>query len=105
MMETREIRTQWQTYRQALLRADYNQADEELARVLFFAAKNPIVAGIVTRLQASQAYREFSVDAWVSGRGAASVSGTGRTNLRLSLDDEERAAQCLGILEWAVEQY
>jgi len=103
--EMREVRVRWQASRQALLRADYNHADEELARALYFADNTPLVAGILKRLRALPLYQEFDAEKWLSGRGPAGVLGAGQTNLRFSLNERERAAQCLKVLESAVQRF
>jgi len=103
--EIRELRVRWQNHRQALLRADYNHADEELARALYFAEHNPIIAGTLRQLRAIPLYREFDAEGWLSGRGFAGTMGAGHTNLGFSLDDTERAVQCLKILELAARRF
>lgn len=105
MMEIRELRARWQTYRQNLLRADYNHADEELARALYFADKNPLLASVLAQLRMSNIYQTFDADAWLAGRGPAFVQQSGHTNVGFSLDDSERAAQCLKVLELALERF
>ena len=103
--EIRELRVRWQNHRQALLRADYNHADEELARTLHFAENTPIIAGILRRLRSIPLYREFDSEEWLSGRGFAGAMGAGRTNIGFSLDDTERAVQCLKVLELAARRF
>jgi hypothetical protein len=104
-MEIREVRTQWQNYRQELSRADYNHADEALARALYFADNTPIVRSILMKLRLTQIYKEFNADVWLNGRSHAGCSGCGQTNLGFSLDEEERAAQILGVLESARDRF
>ena len=103
--EIRELRVRWQNHRQALLRADYNHADEELARTLHFAENTPIIAGILRRLRSIPLYHEFDSEEWLSGRGFAGAMGAGRTNIGFSLDDTERAVQCLKVLELAARRF
>lgn len=99
--EIRELRARWQNYRQVLMRAEYNQADEELARALYFANTKPIIADVVSGLRKLEAYDSFDASAWLEDRPIASTMGSGQTNTRLSLDDTDRAAQCLKILEFS----
>ena len=101
--ETRELRVRWQNHRQTLLRADYNHADEELARALYFADHSPIIAGILQHLRSMSLYQEFDAEKWLSDRGSAGCIGAGRTNLGFSFDDTERVIQCLKVLELAVK--
>ena len=105
MVEIRDLRAKWQIYRQMLLRADYNQADEELARAMYFASNQPLISSICDELRHTVAYAEFDAGKWLEGRGIAGTIGAGRTNLGLALDERERAGQLLCILEWAVETY
>lgn len=100
-MEIREVRTQWQNYRQELSQADYNHADEILARALYFADNTPIVKSVLMKLRMTQIYKEFHADTWLNGRNNAQCLGCGQTNLSFSLDEEERAAQSLSVLESA----
>jgi hypothetical protein len=103
--EIRELRTQWQTRRQILMRAGFNQADEELARTLYLADSSALIGSILGRLRATPLYQEFDANDWIRHRGPAGVIGAGRTNLGFSLDEQEMAAQCLKVLEWAVERF
>jgi hypothetical protein len=103
--EMRELRVRWQGCRQALLSADYNHADEELARVLHFAENTPLIARILKGLRALPLYSEFDAQQWLSGRGRAGKLKAGQTNLRFSLDEKERSAQCLKLLEFAVQRF
>ncbi len=103
--ETRELRVRWQSHRQALLRADYNHADEVLARALYFADNTPIIAEVLQHLRATSLYREFDAENWLNSRGPARMMGAGRTNLSFSLDDGDRAVQCLKVLELAVKRF
>jgi hypothetical protein len=97
--ETRELRARWQDHRQALLRADYNHADEELARALYYADHSPIIAGILQRLRSIPQYQEFDAELWLDSRI------TGPANLGFSLDDASRTSQCLKVLELAVRRF
>lgn len=101
-IELADVRARWQNQRQALLRADYNHADEELARVIYFADHNPIISRILQMLRSNSAYQTLDADAWVSGRTQAGTIGAGRTNLGFSLDETERCAQSLKVIEWAI---
>lgn len=102
--EIRDLRSKWQNYRQALIRADYNHADEQLARAIFFADHNPLIAGILNRVRATPKYSQFNADAWFAGRNDADVFGAGDTNLGFSLDEDERVAQHLQVLEMTVNR-
>jgi hypothetical protein len=104
-MEIREVRTQWQNCRQELLRADYNHADEALARALYFADNTPIVKSVLMQLRQSQIYKDFDPDKWLNGRSNAGCSGCGQTTLGFSLDEKERAAQSLSVLESARDRF
>ena len=104
-IEIQETRIKWQNKRQALLRADYNHADEELAQVIYFANHNPIISNILIKLRSNPSYQSLDSAAWINKRSWAGSIGSGRTNLNLSLDEEERSAQCLKILELAVLQF
>jgi hypothetical protein len=105
MMETRELRTRWQNHRQSLLRADYNQADEELAAALNFADSNPLISNVLTLLRSVTAYQSLDPADWLAKRRPADRLGAGRTNLGFSLDTTDRAAQCLRVLDWAIDQW
>jgi hypothetical protein len=102
--EVRGIRAEWQSLRQELIRSDYNHADEQLARAMYYANTNPLIAGILNRLRLTSTYNEFDADKWLSGRGDADIMGAGNTSLRLSLDMEDRTAQILKVLEMTVEK-
>jgi hypothetical protein len=102
--EIRDVRAKWQSYRQALMRADYNQADEQLARAMYFADHNPLIAGILNRLRSTSIYQQFNANEWLSGRRDADVMGAGNTSLGFSLDEDERTAQNLRVLEMAVQK-
>jgi hypothetical protein len=102
--EIRNIRADWQSLRQELIRADYNHAGEQLTRAMYYANTNPLIAGILNRLRITPTYNEFDADKWLSSRRPAYVMGSGDTSLRLSLDMEDRAAQILKILEMTVEK-
>lgn len=104
-MEIREVRTQWQNYRQELSRADYNHADEALARALHFADNTPIVKGILMKLRLTQIYKDFNADTWLNGRSNAGCLGCGRTNLGFSFNEDDRAAQNLSVLESARDRF
>jgi hypothetical protein len=104
-MEIREVRTQWQNYRQELSRADYNHADEALARALYFADNTPIVKSVLMKLRLTQVYRDFNAESWLNGRSDAGDLGCGQTNLGFSLDEKERATQSLKVLELAKELF
>ena len=104
-IEIKEIRVKWQNSRQALLRADYNHADEELARVIYFADHNPIISNILNKLRLNPAYQSLDSMDWIKRRNWAGTVGSGRTNLNFSLDEKDRCAQCLKILELAVSQF
>jgi len=104
-MEIRESRSQWQSYRQELMRADYNHADEVLARALYFADNTPIVKNILIKLRLIQIYRDFNAEDWLNGRGMAGCSGCGQTNLGFSLEERGRAAQSLKVLELALNRF
>ena len=60
-IEIKEIRVKWQNSRQALLRADYNHADEELARVIYFADHNPIISNILNKLRYGLIEKGYSI--------------------------------------------
>jgi hypothetical protein len=96
-IELADVRARWQNQRQTLLRAEYNHADEELARVLFFAEHHPIISGIFNLLRINSSYMDFDVETWIREHEKARA-----TNLGLSLDDVSRCAQSLKLLEWAV---
>ena len=100
-IEIREVRTQWQSYRQELIRADYNHADEALTRALYFADNTPIVKSILMRLRLTPIYLDFNAKSWLNGRNNAGCSGCGQTNLGFSNKENERAAQSLKVLELA----
>lgn len=100
-MEIRELRAKWQSYRQRLLRADYNQADEQLKLVIYFADHNPVIGNILNQLRTNPVYNSFNADEWIAGRKDADVMGAGDTNLGFSLDEEERTVQILKVLERA----
>jgi hypothetical protein len=87
--EIRELRTQWQTRRQILMRAGFNQADEELARTLYLADSSALIGSILGRLRATPLYQEFDANDWIRHRGPAGVIGAGRTNLGFSLDEQD----------------
>lgn len=103
--EIRELRARWQSRRQALLRADYNHADEELARALHFCDHTPIIASIIQDIRSHPTYQAFDAHQWLTSRSHAGTLGAGRTNLGFSLDDRERAAQCLKVLELAKSMF
>jgi hypothetical protein len=95
-IEITDARARWQNQRQSLLRADYNHADEELARVLYFADHHPIVSRILHMLRSNSAYQTLDADVWIKEHEQARS-----TNLGFSLDEIERCAQSLKLLEWA----
>jgi hypothetical protein len=102
--EIKDVRAKWQSYRQALLRTDYNHADEQLARAMYFADHNPLIAGILNRLRSTPTYQQFDANEWLSGRGPANVMGAGRTSSGFSLEEEERAAQNLKVLDITLQK-
>ncbi len=57
------------------------------------------------KLRLTQIYKEFNPDSWLNGRSLAGCSGCGQTNLGFSLDEEERAAQSLSVLESARDRF
>ena len=99
-IELADARARWQNQRQALLRADYNHADEELARVIYFADHHPLISGILKNLRESAAYLELDADAWIKEHDQERFA-----NLGFSLDETERCAQSLKMLEWAVNKF
>lgn len=105
MREIKELRTRWQSYRQSLLKADYNHADEELARAIYFADNNAIIKSILHDIRVNPIYQKFDAEAWLTERSCAGTLGCGRTNLGFSLDEKERAGQCLKVLEYALNCY
>lgn len=106
MSETiRGVMLGWQNCRQSLLRADYNQADEELARTIHFAKNTEPIKQIIEDLQSTELYQKFDADGWLAGRGCASVLGCGKTNLGFSYDQKEFVAQCLKVLELSVNHW
>jgi len=92
----------WQNCRQSLLRADYNQADEELARAIHFAKNTELIQQIIEDLQSTELYQTFDAEGWLAGRGFAGTFGCGQTNLGFSYDPKEFAAQCLKVLELSI---
>jgi hypothetical protein len=102
--EIRDIRAKCQNYRQTLLRADYNHADEELARTIYFADHTPIIAGVLHQLRSTSTYRLFDPLVWLQSRRPAYVLGSGHSNLGFSLDESERSIQCLKVLEFSIEK-
>ena len=102
--EIRDLRAKWQNFRQALLRADYNHADEQLARVLYFADHSPLIAGILHQIRSTPMYIKFDVEKWYAGRHDADVIGAGNTSLGFSLDESECTAQYLKVLEMTVQR-
>jgi len=92
----------WQNCRQSLLRADFNQADEELARAIYFAKNTEIIKQIIANLQSENIYKEFDAEGWLNKRGCAGTLGCGQTNLGFSYDETEYAAQCLKVLELSI---
>lgn len=103
--EISELRVRWQNHRQALLRADYNHADEELARALYFADNTAIIQAVLQDLRSVPAYHQLDPEEWLGRRRPAASLGAGRTNLGFSLDNKERAAQCLRVLDWVAERF
>jgi hypothetical protein len=85
-----------------LLRADFNQADEELARAIYLAKHTEIIKQIIEDLQYTKIYQKFDAEEWLGRRGCASTMGCGQTNLGFSYDEKEFAAQCLKVLELCV---
>ena len=62
-IELADVRAKWQNQRQALLRADYIHADEELAQVIYFADHNPIISRILQIFRSNLAYQTLYADA------------------------------------------
>lgn len=93
----------WLRALQSLQRADWNQADEELARLVNLAQNDPGIKALLGPLRDSQAYREFDAREWLRTRSRADVHGAGKTNLGLALDETSRLGQLLAITELAVE--
>ena len=104
-IEIADLRARWHTCRQTLLKADFNHADEELARLLYFADHHPIISKILQSLRSISKYKEFDVEDWIKNRGHANTLGSGRTNTGFSLDEAERCAQSLKVLEWVISKY
>lgn len=102
--EIKDVRVKWQNYRQMLMKADYNHADEQLAQAMYYANKNPLISGILNRIRSSTRYQEFISEEWFSKRRDANVLGAGRTSLGFSLDEEERMAQHLKVLEMIIQK-
>jgi hypothetical protein len=102
--EIRDLRAKWQNQRQILLRADHNHADEQLARALYFANNNPLIAGVLNSIRSLPIYQGFDANNWLKDRGSADVLGAGKTSSGFSLNEEEQVAQCLRVLEMAVQK-
>lgn len=98
----RDIMLRWQNCRQSLLRADFNQADEELARAIYLAKHTEIIKQIIEDLQSTEIYQKFDAEKWLGIRGCAGTMGCGQTNLGFSYDEKEHAAQCLKVLELSI---
>jgi hypothetical protein len=98
----RNILLRWQNCRQSLLRADFNQADEELARAIYIAKNTEAIKQIIEDLQSIEIYQEFDAEGWLNRRGRAGTFGCGQTNLGFSYNEEEYAAQCLKVLELSI---
>lgn len=98
----RDIMLRWQNCRQSLLRADFNQADEELARAIYFAKNTDRIKQIIEDLKSIELYQEFDAEGWLNSRGHAGTFGCGQTNLGFSYDEKEHAAQCLKVLELSI---
>ena len=99
----RNIMLRWQNCRQSLLRADFNQADEELARAIYLAKNTEKIKQIIEDLQSTKIYQEFDAYGWLNRRGCAGTLGCGQTNLGFSYDEMEYAAQCLKVLELSID--
>lgn len=99
-IELADVRARWQNQRQALLRADFNHADEELARTIYFADHHPIIAGILNRLRLSDSYKSLEVTAWIKKHEGRAIA-----NLGFSLDESERCAQSLKMIDWMDTQF
>jgi hypothetical protein len=99
-IEIADVRARWQNQRQALIRADYNHADEELARVLYFANHHPLISGILKTLRENSVYHELEADVWLKEHDQERLG-----NLGFSLDETERCAQSLKMLEWATNKF
>lgn len=98
-IELADVRARWQNQRQALLRANSNTADEELARVIYFADHHPLISGILRILRANTAYQTLDPEKWIKER-EVKVS----RSLGFSLDETERCAQSLKVLDWVIER-
>jgi len=101
--EIYKLREKWRSYRDELRSADYNHADGILAHTMHFADSTPIIRETLQKLRLTQTYKEFDAESWLHGRGAAGCLGCGQTNLRFSLDEQERATQSLKVLELAID--
>lgn len=99
-IELADVRARWQNQRQTLLRSNSNNADEELARVIHFAQNHPIISNIIQLLRSNEAYKNFDTEIWIKERETSVTRNPG-----FSLDETERCAQSLKILEWATEKY
>lgn len=99
-IEIGDARTRWQNTRQALLRADFNHADEELARAIHFADHHPIIGGLLKKLRENDSYKSLEVADWIKEHNDRNI-----INLNFSLDDEERCAQSLKMIDWMNSQF
>lgn len=94
-IEIDQKQADWQEKRRLLISSEFNQADEELARLLYFGNNDPIISGILHSLRQSPAYLDLDVSSWIKEHNRYINS-----NLGFSLDETERCAQCLRILDW-----
>ena len=98
----RDVMLRWQNCRQTLLRANYNQADEELERAIHFAKNTEPITQIIEDLQSTELYQRFDAEGWLANRKFAGTFGSGKTNLGFSIDQKEFVAQCLKVLELSI---
>ena len=98
-IELADVRARWQSQRQTLLRANSNTADEELARVIYFADHHPLISGILHILRANTTYQTLDPENWVKEREVTVSRALG-----FSLDETERCAQSLKVLDWVIEK-
>lgn len=102
MSASREI---WSRAYSRLRSVQFDQADEELARMLGSGNEDPVIGVALEQLRATPAYEDFDVDSWLGDRASTSSLGTGRTNLGLSLVERDMVAQCLKICEWCAQHF
>lgn len=97
--EIEYIRDDWQRHKQQLFQADFNHVDEEFKRIINFANNNQIIANILNKLRDSEPYKSMDIVEWINKHeNKASIS------LGLSIDDFERYAQSLKIIDWIIEE-